>query len=80
MRLMSPWPRVYRGMVVGTLLLTTGGTTFVLSGCDADTSALVLSGFQDLTTTLLDAAFTELANQLAEDSTTTTDTTTTSSS
>ncbi len=59
--------KVGRWLCVMLLVVASGGSTFVLSGCDPAVSSIVLTGFQDLTVTFVDAFFTLLANQAAED-------------
>lgn len=53
-----------------TLLILASGSTLVLSGCDPQVSSIVLGGFQDLSTTFVDAFFTVLANNVDDGQTT----------
>jgi len=70
-----------RCLCVLSLVLLSGGTTFLITGCDTEVSTAVLGGLQDLTNTIVDVAFESLANQLADTttSTSTTGSTTTTS-
>ena len=71
-----------RWLVVSMMIMTCGGSTFVLSGCDPTVSSTVLQGFSTLSQTLVGAFFTLLENQNSTNSgtnntaTTTTGTTT----
>jgi hypothetical protein len=74
---MSPiWQKITRWLCVSLVVMASGGTTFLMSSCDPAVSTLVLGGFNDLGNTFVDAFFTLLSNQVAEDQGTTTTTTT----
>jgi len=67
MKLGPIYQKVTRWLCVMLLVVASGGSTFVLGGCDPEVSGLVLAGFNDLSVTFVDAFFTLLANQAAED-------------
>ncbi len=69
-----------RWICVISLVWAGGGATFLMSGCDSEASAQVLSGFQEMSTALVDALFTAISNQLTSTESTTTDTSTTDTS
>jgi hypothetical protein len=74
---LSPISRkVRRGLCVAILVMACSGSTFVLSGCDPSVSSIVLTGFQNLSTTFVDAFFTMLSSQVTGSQGTTTGTTT----
>jgi len=67
--------KMTRWLCVSLLVMASGGSTFVLSSCDPTVSTMLLDGFNGLSNTFVDAFFTLLAQQAAEDQGTTTDTT-----
>ncbi len=71
---------VSRWLCVTLLIMATGGSTFVLSGCNPQVSSMVLTGFQNLSTTFVDAFFTQLSSQAAGSQGTTTTGTSTGTS
>lgn len=64
--------KVTRCLCSSMLVVASGGSTFLLSSCDPTVSSMVLDGFNSLSNTFVDAFFTLLANQVAEDQGTTT--------
>ena len=68
--------KITRWLIVSLLVMSTGGSTFVLSGCDPTVSSTVLQGFSTLSQTLVGAFFTLLQNQNSSTSGTSTTTTT----
>lgn len=79
MRIGSRWQRLHRSLLATTLAFTAGGTTLALTSCDSETTELMMSSFQDMASSLLDAAFTAWTEQLTADATDSTTTTTTTS-
>ncbi|MEP0841334.1 MAG: hypothetical protein HRF43_01330 [Phycisphaerae bacterium] len=57
--------RIGRWLTVCLLLMTSGGSTFLFSGCDPQVSSAILSGFNDLSNVFVDAFF--LALQLQQE-------------
>jgi hypothetical protein len=49
------WQRIGRWAVMS--LTASGGSMYLLSGCDPEVQGVVLSGFQDLAVTFVDAFF-----------------------
>lgn len=59
--------RVKRWLCISLVVTASGGSTFLMSSCDPAVSTIVLGGFNDLGVTFVDAFFTLLSNQVAED-------------
>jgi hypothetical protein len=55
-----------RWLYVTLLIAASGGSAFVLSGCDPAVSSTVLQGFSTLSQTLVGTFFTTLENQNAQ--------------
>jgi hypothetical protein len=76
MRMSPIWQKITRWLCISLVVMASGGTTFLMSSCDPAVSSLVLTGFNDLGNTFVNAFFTLLQNQAAQDQGTTTPTTT----
>jgi hypothetical protein len=67
MRLGPICRKINRWLCASLLVMASGGSTFLLSGCDPSVSTLVLGGFNDLGNTFVDAFFTLLQTQVTEE-------------
>jgi hypothetical protein len=67
MRMSPIWQKITRWLCVSLLIMASGGSTFVLSSCDPAVSSMVLTGFNDLSNTFVNAFFTLLQNQATQD-------------
>ena len=78
---LSRCQRIGRWLALFVAISTCGGTSFLFSSCDPQVSSTLLTGFQDLSTTFVDAFFIALTAKVKQDqgttSTSSTSTTTT---